>query len=65
MSLLYTFHSYGADGVPIAMQTAAFPTDAAATEYAEHVLAEHRSAAYVVVCDAERQVATRHRAAVS
>ncbi len=65
MSLLYTFHSYGADGVPIALQTAAFPTDAAAADYAERVLAEHLSAAYVVVCDAERQVATRRRTTVS
>ena len=61
MSSLYTFHSYGADGAPIAMQAAAFASDAAAIDYAEHVLAEHLSAAYVLVCDADRQVATRHR----
>ena len=64
MSLLYTFHSFADGGAPIGMQAAAFPSDAAASEYAECVLAEHLSAAYVVVCEAERQVATRHRATV-
>ncbi len=65
MSSLYTFYSYDADGVPTAMQTAALASDAAAAEYAERVLAEHLSAAYVLVCEAERQVAERHRTAVA
>ena len=39
--------------------------DIAAAEYAERVLAEHLSAAYVLVCEAERQVAERHRTAVA
>lgn len=63
MSLLYTFHSYGPDGNPVAMQTAAFPSDATATRYAGQVLTEHLSAAWVLVCDGERQVAVRHRTA--
>ena len=65
MPSLYTFHSYDADGAPIAMQAAAFPSDAAATKYIDCVLAEHLSAAYVVVCDAEREVATRYRTTVA
>jgi hypothetical protein len=62
---LYTFHSYDSHGAPIAMQAAQFPSDAAAIEYLDRVLAEHRSAAYVLVCDAEREVATRHRTTVA
>ncbi len=65
MSSLYTFHSYDGRGAPIAMQAAIFPSDDAATEYLDRVLAEHLSAAYVVVCEHEREVATRHRTTVT
>ncbi len=65
MPSLYTFHSYDADGAPVAMQAAAFPNDAAAIKYGDCVLAEHLSAAYVLVCDSEREVATRYRTTVS
>ena len=62
---LYTFHIYGAGGAPIAMQAAPFRTDAAAIEYIDRVLAEHLSAAYVLVCEAEREIATRYRMTVA
>lgn len=65
VSALYTFHSYDASGAPVGMQAAPFPSDAAAADYIEHVLAEHRSAAYVIVCEAEREVAKRYRTTVA
>jgi len=65
VSSLYTFHSYDADGAPTALQAGRFATDAEAIQHAERVLAEHLSAAYVVVCDADRDVATRYRTQVS
>lgn len=64
MSSLYTFHSYDGDGAPVAMQAAQFPTDEAAVQFAERVLAEHLSATYVVVCEGDREVASRHRTRV-
>ena len=65
MSSLYTFHCYDGDRAPTAMQAAQFPSDAAAIQYAERVLAEHLSAAYVVVCEGDREVATRTRTPVA
>ena len=62
---LYTFHIYGAGGAPISMQAAPFRTDAAATEHIDCVLAEHLSAAYVLVCEAERDIATGYRMTVT
>jgi hypothetical protein len=64
VSSLYTFHSYDAGGAPVAMLAAAFPSDAAAIAYVDRLLAEHRSADYVVVCEAEREIATRYRTTV-
>ena len=61
MPPLYTFHCYDDDGAPIAMQAAQLPDDGAAADYAIHVLSEHLSAASVVVCDADREVATQQR----
>jgi len=65
VSSLYTFHCFGSDGAPIAMQSAPFPTYAAAIAYIERVLAEHLSAASVLVCEADRQVAKRQRTTVT
>ena len=61
MPQLYTFLSYNAEGAPVAMQAREFPSDEAAAEHAGKVLAEHLSAAYVVVCEGDREILTLHR----
>ena len=57
----FTFHSYNAEGAPVAMQARAFASEAAAADHAGEVLAEHLSAAYVVVCEGDREILTLHR----
>jgi hypothetical protein len=58
---IYTFHSFNADGAPVAMQATELASERTAAAHAEHVLAEHLSAAYVVVCEEDRELLTRRR----
>jgi hypothetical protein len=58
---LYTFHSFNDAQAPLGLQVFELDTDAAAVEQAAHVLAEHASAARVLVFQGDREVATRQR----
>ena len=62
MPPIYTFHSFNADGAPVAMQATELASEPTAAAHADRVLAEHLSAAYVVVCEEDRELLTRRRA---
>ena len=61
MPPLYTFHSFDADGAPVALQATELPSERTAAVHADQVLAEHLSAAYVVVWEEDRELLTRRR----
>ena len=59
--MLYAFYPCMPDGVAVSIEVMDLTSDAEAIERAARVLADHNSAAYVVVWQASRQVATAHR----
>ena len=61
MPVLYAFYPCMPDGVAVSIEVMDLTSDAEAVERARRVLADHNSAAYVVVWQASRQVAMAHR----
>lgn len=61
MPVLYTFYPCMPDGIAVSLEVRELASDAEAVEQAARVLADHDSAAYVVVWQAMREVATATR----
>ena len=61
MPVLYAFYPCMPDGVAVSLEVMELASDDEAVARAARVLADHESAAYVMVWQSSRQVATAHR----
>lgn len=60
---LFTFHTFRADGAPVAMDTVDLASEQAAHAYAQRVLDAHLSAQSVSICLDDREIANVARSA--
>jgi hypothetical protein len=59
---LFTFHTFRADGAPVALESVDLPSSERAIVHAHAVLAAHRSAQSVTVCQDDQEIASIARA---